>query len=64
METDALSLLIKQMEDDKQSAIIAITRGNLKDFAEYQSLCGRVRGISDCQQLVRDMESRLLRQDD
>lgn len=64
MDTDALSLLIKQMEEDKQSTVIAIIRGNLKDFAEYQSLCGRVRGIGDCQQLVRDMESRLQHQDD
>jgi hypothetical protein len=64
MDTDALSLLIKQMEDDKQTAVMAITRGNLKDFSEYQGLCGRIRGISECQQLVKDMESRLQRQDD
>jgi hypothetical protein len=64
MDTDALSLLLRQMEEDKQSAVIAITRGNVKDFAEYQSLCGRIRGIGDCQQLVKDMESRLQRQDE
>jgi hypothetical protein len=64
MDTDALSLLIKQMEADKEGVVVAITRGNVKDFAEYQSLCGRIRGISACQQLVKDMESRLQRQDD
>lgn len=64
MDNDIMSLLLKQMEEDKQSVVIAITRGNIKDFAEYQSLCGRIRGISDCQQLVKDMESRLQRQDD
>ena len=64
MDTDVMSLLLKQMEEDKQNAVIALIRGNVKDFAEYQSLCGRVRGISDCQQWVKDMESRLQRQDD
>jgi hypothetical protein len=64
MDNDVMTLLLKQMEENKQSAVMAVTRGNVKDFAEYQSLCGRIRGIGDCQQLVRDMESRLQHQDD
>lgn len=64
MEQDALSLLIKQMEEDKQAFMTAVTRGAPKDFAEYQAACGQIRGIVNCQSRVNDMILRLNREND
>ena len=59
-----LKLLIKHMEDDKQAFMMAVTRGAPKDFAEYQSICGQIRGIVNCQGRVNDMILRLQKEND
>jgi hypothetical protein len=64
MEQDVLTLLIKHMEDDKQAFMVAVTRGAPKDFAEYQSICGQIRGIVSCQGRVHDMIQRLKQESD
>ncbi len=64
MEQDVLTLLIKHMEDDKQAFMTAVTRGAPKDFAEYQGICGQIRGIVNCQGRVNDMILRLQKEND
>jgi hypothetical protein len=64
MEQDVLTLLIKHMEEDKQAFMMAITRGAPKDFAEYQGICGQIRGIVNCQSRVHDMITRLNKEND
>lgn len=64
MEDDALNLLIKHLEDDKQSVVLAMTKGAAKDFAEYRELCGQVRAYGASQERIRDMIKRLQQSDD
>jgi len=64
MENDAMSLLIKHMEDDKKSLISALSDGVAKDYAEYKHLCGQIMGISKAQLRVNEMNTRLQDQDD
>ena len=64
MENDAMSLLLKHMEDDKKSLISALSDGVAKDFAEYKHLCGQIMGISKAQLRVREMNNRLQNDED
>jgi hypothetical protein len=64
MENDAMSLLLKHMEDDKKSLISALSDGVAKDYAEYKHLCGQIMGISKAQLRVSEMNSRLQNDED
>lgn len=64
MENDAMSLLLKHMEDDKKSLISALSDGVAKDYAEYKHICGQIMGISKAQLRVNEMNTRLQDQDD
>jgi hypothetical protein len=64
MENDAMSLLLKHMEDDKKSLISALSDGVAKDYAEYKHMCGQIMGISKAQLCVNEMNKRLQDQDD
>lgn len=64
MEEDVLNLLIKHIEDDKQSAVLAMTKGSATDFAGYRELCGQVRAYANAQERIREMIARLQQSDD
>jgi hypothetical protein len=64
MENDAMSLLLKHMEDDKKSLISALSDGVAKDYAEYKHLCGQIMGISKAQLRVNEMNARLQNDED
>ena len=64
MENDAMSLLLKHMEDDKKSLISALSEGVAKDYAEYKHLCGQIMGISKAQLRVSEMNARLQNDED
>lgn len=64
MENDAMSLLLKHMEDDKKSLISALSDGVAKDYAEYKHLCGQIMGLSKAQLCVSEMNARLQNDED
>jgi hypothetical protein len=64
MENDAMSLLLKHMEDDKKSLISALSDGVAKDYAEYKHLCGQIMGLSKAQLRVSEMNARLQNDED
>jgi len=64
MENDAMSLLLKHMEDDKKSLISALSDGVAKDYAEYKHLCGQIMGLSKAQLRVNEMNARLQNDED
>ena len=64
MQTDALTLLQKQMEEEKVSVVDALVSAAAADHAEYRAMCGQIRGLAIAQRLVADMEKRLQRQEE
>lgn len=64
MESDALTLLIKQIEDEKTATIDTLTQGAAGDFADYRWMCGIIRGLSVAQRTVGTMRERMKQQDD
>lgn len=46
---------------DEQAHIVSghLTRGAVKDYAEYQRLCGVIQGLSHAKQIIDDLAKRL-----
>ena len=64
METDVLSLLVKQMDDEKLTVAESLVNGSAMDFAEYRRMCGVIRGLELGQRIVSEMMERLRRQEE
>jgi hypothetical protein len=64
MDNDAMSLLIKQMNEDIQQISQVVSAGAVADFPEYKYLCGQVLGLTRAMNYVKDMEQRLQRAED
>lgn len=63
MATTALSVVLKEIEHRREQIGMALMEGAAKDYAEYKSLCGEIRGLSQAHMYVTDLV-RNLEQDD
>ena len=61
---DFVTALNKKLEDHKQMLISALGQGSAKDFADYQHLCGRIRGLADAQIELNDLAQTLKEKDE
>ena len=61
---DFVTALNKKFEDRKQMLISALSDGSAKDFAEYQSIVGQVRGLAAAQMELNDLSRTLKENDD
>jgi len=56
-----LDLLEKKINEHEQNMTTALIRGNIKDFGEYQRICGVIYGLNlarlDIQELRQTMEN-------
>ena len=57
-----LDVLEKKLNEHEQDMTTALVRGGVKDFGEYQRICGVIYGLNlarlDIQDLRQKMESR------
>jgi len=56
-----LDVLEKKINEHEQNMTTALIRGNIKDFGEYQRICGVIYGLNlarlDIQELRQTMEN-------
>jgi hypothetical protein len=64
MATTALSVVLKEIESRREQIGIALMGGGAKDFAEYKSLCGEIRGLSQAHMYVTDLVRNLEQDED
>lgn len=55
MEEKILELLIRKLEEQKHGVADSLQSGAAKDYAEYQHLCGVVRGLGLAQIEINDL---------
>lgn len=55
----ALEYLTSQIEEQRKVIEDHLVAGKLKDFAEYQRLCGVVQGLDYAKQLTNDLARKL-----
>ena len=58
-----LEVLLRQVRERRDQLIIAVSQNAAKDFAEYQKLCGEIRGLSTTEGYILDL-AKLMEQSD
>lgn len=59
MATTAFSVVLKELEERRESIAQALLSGSAKDFAEYRDLCGEIRGLSRAHAFVTDLAKNM-----
>jgi hypothetical protein len=59
MATTAFSVVLKEIDERRDSLAQALISGAAKDYSEYRSLCGEIRGLSHAHAFVTDLVRRL-----
>lgn len=64
MATTAFSVVIKELEERRESIASALISGAAKDFADYKDLCGEIRGLSRAHAFVTDLVRKMENNDE
>lgn len=59
-----LEVLVEQVREKRQQIVDAVSTSAAKDYAEYQRLCGEIRGLSLAEGYILDLMKRLEFSDD
>ena len=61
---DVVEFLLSKISEEVQSLEYNIARGSAKDYAEYQHLCGKLRGLLTVEDIVKDLQKRMEENDE
>jgi hypothetical protein len=64
MATTVFDVLTRDIEDKRETIARAIVDGAARDYAEYKSMCGEIRGLSVAHAYVTDLVRRMEQDDD
>jgi hypothetical protein len=59
-----LDLIDKKFTEHEQHYVTALTRGNCKDFGEYQRICGVIHGLNLAKTELEDLRRKLEKSQD
>jgi hypothetical protein len=64
MATTAFSVVLKEIEDRRQVIAEALISGAARDFSEYKSMTGEIRGLSQAHMYINDLVDKLKKDED
>ena len=64
MATTAFDVVLKEIEERRNVVAQALDSGAAKDFPEYKSMCGEIRGLSFAHSFITDLVRKLERSDE
>ena len=56
---DAIDYLSSQLREEMDTVKESLAAGAAKDYAEYQNLCGKIRGLLVAQSKLNDLKERM-----
>ena len=59
-----LEVVLKQVRDKRDQIVEAVANNAAKDYADYQKLCGEIRGLSIAEGFILDLADQMERNDD
>lgn len=59
-----LEYLLKQINAEIEGLNVNLGRGSAKDYAEYQFLCGKIRGLLVAEDIIKALKERLEKDDE
>ena len=62
--TTAFDVVIKEIEERRESIAQALISGSAKDYSEYKDLCGEIRGLSRVHSFIVDLVKRMEQNED
>jgi hypothetical protein len=54
-----LEVLLKQVREKRDQVVEAVSNNAAKDYAEYQKLCGEIRGLSLTEGFILDLAKNM-----
>jgi hypothetical protein len=64
MATTAFDVVVKEIEERRESIAQALISGSAKDYAEYKFMTGEVQGLSRAHAFITDLVKRMENDDD
>lgn len=64
MDSQALTYLRDRLQEEVKSVEESLAQGVAKDYAEYQNLCGVIRGLLTAQREINDLLRKVKDYDD
>ena len=64
MDTQALTYLRDRLQEEVRAVEESLAQGVAKDYAEYQNLCGVIRGLLTAQRELNDLLRKVKDYDD
>jgi hypothetical protein len=61
---DAFDYLSAQLREEMDAIKESLAAGAAKDYAEYQNLCGKMRGLLTAQSKLNDLKERMENSDE
>lgn len=56
---DAFDYLLSHIKEEMEAIKESISAGSAKDYADYQHLCGKIRGLLVAQSKINDLKERM-----
>ena len=60
----AFSVVLKDIEERREDIAQVLVDGAAKDYAEYRSLCGEIRGLSQAHMYITDLVRKMEQNED
>ena len=64
MATTAFSVVLKDIEEHRESIARALVDGAARDYAEYRSMCGEIRGLCTAHMFITDLVRKMEQDED
>ena len=64
MATTAFDVVIKEIEEKREMIARAVIEGAARDYAEYKSMTGEIRGLSLAHSYITDLVRKMETQDE
>jgi hypothetical protein len=61
---DILELLIQKVDAEISVIEDSLGSGNAKDYADYQSMCGKIKGLLTARALMKDLQQTMENSDE
>ena len=59
-----LDVLEKKLNEHEQDMTTALVRGGIKDFGEYQRICGVIYGLNLARMNIQDLRQKMESEDE
>ena len=59
-----LNVLEKKLNEHEQDMTTALVRGGIKDFGEYQRICGVIYGLNLARMNIQDLRQKMESRDE